>query len=95
MGEARVLGAGAGDHVQDTLPDLVEAIRAGLAAALEQRLELRWRHAEHDVDEVLLVDPAEHAVTWLQLHDGAYEPIERSGLIDLGATELAQRIDWP
>ncbi len=27
-------------------------------------------YAEHDVDEVLLVDPAERTVTWLALHDG-------------------------
>ncbi len=52
-------------------------------------------YAEHHVDEVMLVNPAEHAVTWLQLRDGEYEPIERSGLINLGATELAERIDWP
>ena len=51
-------------------------------------------YADHHVDEILLIDPAEHTVTWLQLHDGKYEPIERSGLIDLGATELAERIDW-
>lgn len=52
-------------------------------------------YAEHDVDEVLLVDPAERTVTWLALHDGAYEPVERSRLIDLGPTELAERLDWP
>jgi hypothetical protein len=32
----------------DTLPDLVEAVDAGLAATLEQRFELRWRAAEHE-----------------------------------------------
>jgi hypothetical protein len=44
MDEPRVLGAGAGNHVQDPLPDL---IHTGLAAALKQRLQLRWRRAEH------------------------------------------------
>jgi Putative restriction endonuclease len=52
-------------------------------------------YAEHDVDEVLLVDPAERTVTWLALRDGEYRPVQRSGLIDLGSAELAERLDWP
>ncbi len=52
-------------------------------------------YAEHHVDEVLLVDPAERAVTWLALRDGEYEPVQGSGLIELGPTELAGRLDWP
>jgi len=52
-------------------------------------------YAEHRVDEVLLVDPAERTVTWLALRDGDYEPVERSGLIELGPIELARQIDWP
>jgi hypothetical protein len=52
-------------------------------------------YAAHDVDEVLLVDPAERTITWLALRDGEYEPVERSGLIDLGTSELAERLDWP
>jgi len=58
-----------------------------------------WRklpfYAEHDVDEILVVDPSERKVTWLALRDGAYEPVERSGLIELGPAELAEQIDWP
>ncbi|MEY2513637.1 MAG: hypothetical protein QOJ89_995, partial [bacterium] len=60
----------------------------------ESRQKLAF-YAEHDVDEVLLVDPAERTVTWLALHDGAYRPVERSRLIELGPTELAERLDWP
>ena len=52
-------------------------------------------YAEHHVDEVLLVDPAKRTVTWLALHDGEYAPVQRSGLIDLGPTELAEHLDWP
>jgi len=51
--------------------------------------------AEHHVDEVLLVDPAEHTVTWLALRDGEYQPAQRSRLIELGPTELAEKLDWP
>ncbi len=60
----------------------------------ESRQKLPF-YAEHDVDEVLLVDPAERTVTWLALHAGEYQPVERSGLIELGPTELAQLLDWP
>ncbi len=52
-------------------------------------------YAAHHVDEVLIVDPAERTVTWLALHDGAYQPVQRSGLIALGPTELAARLAWP
>jgi len=52
-------------------------------------------YAVHHVDEVLLVDPAERTVTWLALRDGEYQPVQRSGLIELGPAELAQQIDWP
>jgi len=52
-------------------------------------------YAEHHVDEVLLIDLAERTVTWLQLHDGEYAPVQRSGLIELGRAELCERLDWP
>jgi len=51
-------------------------------------------YAAHEVEEALIVDPAEHAVHWLGLANGEYRPIERSALIDLGPSELAGRIDW-
>jgi len=52
-------------------------------------------YAEHHVDEVLFVDLAERTVTWLALRDGEYEPVQQSRLIELGPTELAERLDWP
>ena len=53
-------------------------------------------YAEHRVDELLIVDPQERKVAWLRLEgDGRYEPVERSGLIELSAAELAARLDWP
>ena len=52
-------------------------------------------YAAHRVDEVLLVDAAERSVAWLVRRDGACEPAERSGLIELGPAELAARLDWP
>jgi hypothetical protein len=52
-------------------------------------------YAEHGVEELLYVDPAARAVSWMALRDGRYEPIERSEVIALGAAELAEQIDWP
>jgi Uma2 family endonuclease len=52
-------------------------------------------YATHHVSEVLIVDPAKRSVDWLALTDGEYRPIERSGLIELGAEELSDRIEWP
>lgn len=52
-------------------------------------------YAAHGVDELLIVDPSLRAVRWLGLSGGEYREIERSGLIDLGPRELAERIDWP
>jgi Uma2 family endonuclease len=52
-------------------------------------------YAAHEVDEVLIVDPGKRSVDWLGLSGGEYRPIERSGLIDLGPSGLAEQIDWP
>jgi Uma2 family endonuclease len=52
-------------------------------------------YAAHGVDEVLIVDPTERSVSWLELGDGEYRRVERSGLIELGAAELTERLDWP
>ncbi len=34
-------------------------------------------------------------IAWLGLDDGEYEPVERSRLIELGPTALAEQIDRP
>ncbi len=47
------------------------------------------------MDEVLIVGPAMRSVEWLGLNDGEYRPIAHSGLLDIGAPELAELIDWP
>lgn len=52
-------------------------------------------YAAHNVDEVLIVDPATRKVDWLGLTDGEYKPIKQSSLIDLGAGDLTGQIDWP
>ncbi|MGD1056107.1 MAG: Uma2 family endonuclease [Solirubrobacteraceae bacterium] len=52
-------------------------------------------YAQHEVDELLIVDPAERSVTWLALREGEYQPIERSEVLDLSASTLVEQIDWP
>jgi Uma2 family endonuclease len=52
-------------------------------------------YAAHEVDEVLIVDPSKRTCDWLALTDGEYRPVERSGLINLGPSELAEQIEWP
>lgn len=54
-------------------------------------------YAEHQVDEVLIVDPAQHAMHWLALDraQGEYRAVDRSRLVDLGPAHLAEQLDWP
>jgi Uma2 family endonuclease len=52
-------------------------------------------YAAHNVEELLIVDSPAHSVSWLALREGEYRPADRSQVIDLGAAELAERIDWP
>jgi Uma2 family endonuclease len=51
-------------------------------------------YAAHGVDELLIIDPEERRAHWLTLAGATYDPVERSGLIELGPEELAQQIDW-
>jgi hypothetical protein len=52
-------------------------------------------YAQHEVDELLIVDPTGCSVTWLALREGQYRQVDRSEIVDLDADTLARRIDWP
>jgi Uma2 family endonuclease len=52
-------------------------------------------YAAHEVNEVVIVDHKTREVHWFGLGDGEYRPIERSGLVEMGPSELASQIDWP
>jgi Uma2 family endonuclease len=52
-------------------------------------------YARHNVDEILIVDPAEQTVTWLALREGEYRAVQRSDLVALGPAVLADQIEWP
>ena len=43
----------------------------------------------------MIVDPQEKTVSWLGLEGSEYQHLKRSRLIELAATELTERIDWP
>jgi Uma2 family endonuclease len=52
-------------------------------------------YASLGVQEVLIVDPRERNVHWLVLQGSDYVETERSSLIDFGAADLLDGIDWP
>jgi Uma2 family endonuclease len=52
-------------------------------------------YAAHGVDELLVVEPGERSVRWLALAGEEYREVERSGLVELGGAELAERLEWP
>ena len=75
---------------EHTAPLIVEIVSPG-----DETWQKLSFYAAHKVDEVLILDPSEHAVHWLALTGGEYRPIERSNVIDLGPKQLAEQIDWP
>jgi hypothetical protein len=53
-------------------------------------------YAGRGVDELAIVDPVKHQVTWRALGEGGeYRDVERSRLIELSAVELGERLAWP
>jgi Uma2 family endonuclease len=52
-------------------------------------------YAAHEVDEVAMVDPDERSIAWLARHGDGYEPVARSGVLDVALAEVVAAIDWP
>jgi hypothetical protein len=80
-------------------PDAVYVATAALVLEIVSPGDESWEKlgfsAAHEVDEVLIVDPQEKAVSWMGIERGEYHHLKRSRLIELGAAELAEQIDWP
>src|ERR1700733_10957947 len=78
-------------------PDAVYLPTAALVLEIVSPGDESWGkldfYAAHRVDELLIVDPQEKTVSWMALEGGEYKHLKRSRLIDLGAAELAERID--
>ncbi len=72
---------------------------AALAVEIRSPNDDAWKklghYAEHQVDELIVVEPRAHSVQWLRLTDGEYLPTDRSDVIPLGPQELAAQLDWP
>ena len=51
-------------------------------------------YAAHGVDEVVILEPEDHGVHWLQLQEGGYVAAERSMLIELSRTQLEELLVW-
>jgi Uma2 family endonuclease len=80
-------------------PDAVYLPTAALVLEIVSPGDESWGkldfYAAHRVDELLIVDPQEKTVSWMALEGREYKHLKRSRLIELGAAELAERIDWP
>ena len=80
-------------------PDAVYLPTAALVLEIVSPGDETWEklgfYAARGVQELLIVDPQEKSVSWLGLERGEYRHLKRSGLIELGAAELAEQIDWP
>lgn len=80
-------------------PDEMYYATAALAVEIASPEDETWQklpfYASHGVDELLIVDPQARAVHWFALGEDTYEPVERSALVEMGAAELADRIEWP
>lgn len=52
-------------------------------------------YGSHHVGELLIAEIDERTIHWLSLDNGAYEPADRSSIIQLTVEQLAAEIDWP
>ena len=69
-------------------------VRVGAPAGADNA-QLR-RYAQHDVEEVVIVDHERRTIEWLALNGGgAYSPVTRSKLINCDPAELGKKIEWP
>ncbi len=79
-------------------PDAVYHPTAALVVEVVSPGDESWLkfdfYAAHDVDEVVIVDGDTETVHWFALHDGVYEAVEHSQLLDLDVSTVEQAIDW-
>ena len=105
-GMAAIGAAGIGVKDDHRVPDLTllrpPAAQWNQTAALAVEVlspnDETWQklgfYAAHEVSELVIVDPEARTLDWRVLRRDAYEPIERSAVIDLSAAELSEQIDW-
>ena len=80
-------------------PDAVFLPTAALVPEIVSPGDETWEkldfYAARGMEELLIVDPQQKTVSWMGLEAGEYKHLKRSRLIELGAAELAEQIDWP
>jgi hypothetical protein len=90
---------GEAEHDAHELDGALRMTSAQLVVEIVTPDENSWEklafYAAHHVDELVIVDPAEHAVYWLGLDEtqGEYQAVEHSGLIDLDPFKLADQLE--
>jgi Uma2 family endonuclease len=52
-------------------------------------------YARHHVDEICVVDPQQHTITWFTLQGAEYSESPGSSLLGVSSGDLVARIDWP
>ena len=81
------------------LPATVFVATAALVVEIVSPADETWAklsfYADHEVDEILIVDPTERSVTWLALVDGRYIEVPMSALLNVGVDDLAGDVTWP
>jgi Uma2 family endonuclease len=84
-----LLRAGFAPQWNDTAALVVEIVSPG-----DKTWDKLGFYGAHRVDELLIVDPAKRKVDWLALTGNAYEPVQRSRLIELTAGDVLRRLAW-
>ncbi len=52
-------------------------------------------YSAHEVNEVVIADPAGRTLDWMELAGTVYHRVERSSLLDIAVADVAAQIDWP
>ena len=94
-GDYRVPDGGLHEQREDRVYYATAALVLEIVSPNDRTWDKLPFYAAHGVGELLIVDPQERTVQWFALAGEQYQPVEASGLIELGPDELSRRIDWP
>jgi Uma2 family endonuclease len=101
-------GVGIGAQADNRVPDLVlqrprdaspqwqqtVAVAVEIRSPNDETFDKLGFYADHQVDELVIVDPQARTVEWLALEHGGYRATEHSRVIGLTSAELADQLDW-
>lgn len=78
--------------------DTAYAVTAALVVEVVSPGDESWRkfafYAAHEVDEVLIADPATQTLHWFRLVSGAYESTDRSAVLEVAVEDVHAAVDW-